>query len=104
PACMSTAGKSLGADKVIFGNVKRAGNDYQLTLKLLDVSRAVGESFTPETVTKKHADAAGLRASAAGWLAKLSGKGGGSIQVRANLPRGAGRRGGTQYGTTSGSR
>ena len=62
PACMSTAGKSLGADKVIFGNVKRAGNDYQLTLKMLDVSRAVVESFTAETVTKKHADAAGLRA------------------------------------------
>jgi hypothetical protein len=36
PACMSAAGKSLGADKLIFGNVKRAGNDYQLTLKLLD--------------------------------------------------------------------
>src|SRR4029078_9957568 len=71
PACMSTAGKSLGADKVIFGNVKRTGSDYQLTLKVLDVRRAVCERFTAETVTKKHADAAGLRASAAGWLAKL---------------------------------
>src|SRR5262245_27147970 len=50
PACMSQAGKSLGADKLIFGNVKRAGNDYQVTLKLLDVSRAVVESFTAETV------------------------------------------------------
>ena len=58
PACMSQAGKSLGADKLIFGNVKRAGNDYQVTLKLLDVSRAVVESFTAETVPKKHADAA----------------------------------------------
>src|SRR5262245_15910714 len=50
PACMSLAGKSLGADKLIFGNVKRSGSDYQLTLKLLDVSRAVVESFTAETV------------------------------------------------------
>src|SRR5262249_60356137 len=41
PACMSAAGKSLGADKLIFGNVKRSGGDYQVTLKLLDVSRAV---------------------------------------------------------------
>ena len=57
PACMSQAGKSLGADKLIFGNVKKAGNDYQVTLKLLDVSRAVVESFTAETVPKKHADA-----------------------------------------------
>ena len=103
PACMSQAGKSLGADKVIFGNVKKAGNDYQVTLKLLDVSRAVVESFTAETVPKKHADAAGLRSSAAGWLAKLSGKGGGSIQVRANFPGAAVSLDGTQVGTTGSS-
>src|SRR6185369_10440654 len=101
PACMSLAGKSLGADKVIFGNVKKAGNDYQVTLKLLDVSRAVVESFTAETVPKKHSDAAGLRSSAPGWLAKLSGKGGGSIQVRANFPGAAVSLDGTQVGTTS---
>src|SRR3954471_16439488 len=40
PACMAQAGKSMGASKVIFGNVKRAGTDYQVTLKLLDVGRA----------------------------------------------------------------
>ena len=103
PACMSAAGKSLGADKLIFGNVKRAGNDYQLTLKLLDVSRAVVESFTAETVVRKHADASGLRSMATGWLAKLSGKGGGSIQVRANFPGAAVSLDGTQVGTTGGS-
>jgi hypothetical protein len=103
PACMSTAGKSLGADKLIFGNVKRAGNDFQLTLKLLDVSRAVVESFTAETVPKKHADASGLRSLAPAWLAKLSGKGGGSIQVRANFPGAAVSLDGTQVGTTGGS-
>ena len=103
PACMSQAGKSLGADKLIFGNVKRAGNDYQVTLKLLDVSRAVVESFTAETVPRKHADASGLRSMAPGWLAKLSGKGGGSIQVRANFPGAAVSLDGTQVGTTGGS-
>ena len=86
PACMSQAGKSLGADKVIFGNVKKAGDDYQVTLKLLDVSRAVVESFTAETVPEEAADPTGLRSMAPGWLAKLTGKGGGSIQVRANFP------------------
>ena len=40
PACMSQAGKSLGATKLVFGNVKQAGNDYQVTLKMLDVNRA----------------------------------------------------------------
>jgi hypothetical protein len=103
PACMSAAGKSLGADKLIFGNVKRAGNDYQVTLKLLDVSRAVVESFTAETVARKHADASGLRSIAPAWLAKLSGKGGGSIQVRANFPGAAVSIDGTQVGTTGGS-
>src|SRR5688572_12696703 len=103
PACMSQAGKSLGASKVIFGNVKRAGNDYQVTLKLLDVSRAVVESFAAETVAKKNADANGLRSMAPAWLAKLSGKGGGSIQVRANFPGAAVSLDGTQVGTTGSS-
>jgi hypothetical protein len=103
PACMSQAGKSLGADKLIFGNVKRSGNDYQVTLKLLDVSRAVVESFTAETVPRKQADASGLRSLAPGWLAKLSGKGGGSIQVRANFPGAAVSLDGTQVGTTGNS-
>jgi hypothetical protein len=100
PACMSQAGKSLGADKLIFGNVKRSGNDYQVTLKLLDVSRAVVESFTAEVVPRKQADASGLRSMAPGWLSKLSGKGGGSIQVRANFPGAAVSLDGTQVGTT----
>ena len=29
PACMSQAGKSLGAAKLIFGNVKSAGSDFR---------------------------------------------------------------------------
>jgi len=103
PACMSLAGKSLGADKLIFGNVKRTGGDYQVTLKLLDVSRAVVESFTAETVARKHADASSLRSIAPAWLSKLSGKGGGSIQVRANFPGAAVSLDGTQVGTTGGS-
>ena len=37
------------------------------------------------------------------WLAKLSGKGGGSIQVRANFPGAAVSLDGTQVGTTGGS-
>ena len=40
---------------------------------------------------------------APGWLAKLSGKGGGSIQVRANFPGAAVSLDGTQVGTTGGS-
>src|SRR5262249_36265298 len=45
----------------------------------------------------------GLRSLAPAWLAKLSGKGGGSIQVRANFPGAAVSLDGTQVGTTGGS-
>jgi hypothetical protein len=100
PACMSAAGKSLGASKLIFGNVKQAGSDYQVTLKLLDVNRAVVESFTADTIPKKRAEPSALRALAPGWMAKLTGKGGGSIQVRANFHDAAVSLDGTHVGTT----
>src|SRR6516162_4731011 len=82
PACLSQAGKSLGASKLIFGNVKKAGGDYQVTVKLLDVNRAVVESFTTDTVAGGKANATALRQLAPIWLAKLSGKGNGTISVR----------------------
>src|SRR6266545_2548663 len=101
PACMSQAGKSLGASKLIFGNVKQApSGDYQVTLKLLDVNRAVVESFTADVVPRKRADASALRSLAPSWMAKLTGKGGGSIQVRSNFPDAAVSLDGTRVGTT----
>jgi hypothetical protein len=104
PACMSQAGKSLGASKLIFGNVKLAGGgDFQVTLKMLDVSRAVVESFTADIVPKKRADPSALRSLAPGWMAKLTGKGGGSIQVRSNFAEAAVSLDGTHVGTTGSS-
>ena len=64
PACMSQAGKSLGATKLIFGNVKQAGNDYQVTLKLLDVSRAVSKATRPRPSLKSMR----TRARSVRWL------------------------------------
>lgn len=85
PACMAQAGKSLGAAKLIFGNVRQTGNDYQINLKLMDVGRGTIDSFTSDTIPKKQADASSLRSLAPRWMAKLSGKGGGVIHVRSNL-------------------
>jgi hypothetical protein len=99
---MSQAGKSLGASKLIFGSIKKAGVDYQLTLKLLDVSRAVVESFETDTITKRRADAAALRQMAPAWLAKLSGQGNGSIQIRANFAGAEVSLDGTRVGVTGG--
>ena len=100
PACMSQAGKSLGASKLIFGSVKKAGNDFQVTLKLLDVNRAVVESFETDTIPKKRADSSSLRQMAPAWLAKLSGKGSGGITVRANFSGAAVSLDGTKVGVT----
>ena len=100
PACLSQAGKSLGASKLIFGNVKKTGSDFMVTLKLLDVSRAVVESFTTDTVPGGRANATALRQLAPIWLAKLSGKGNGTITVRANFLGAAVSLDGTRVGVT----
>jgi PEGA domain len=102
PACMSQAGKSLGASKLIFGNIKKSGSDFQVTLKLLDVNRAVVESFETDTIPKRRSDASSLRQMAPVWLAKLSGKGNGTITVRANFPGAAVSLDGTKVGVTGG--
>ncbi len=100
PACLSQAGKSLGASKLIFGNVKKTGGDFMVTLKLLDVSRAVVESFTTDTVPGGRANATALRQLAPIWLAKLSGRGNGTITVRANFAGAAVSLDGTRVGVT----
>ena len=100
PACLSQAGKSLGASKLIFGNVKKTGTDFMVTVKLLDVSRAVVESFTTDTVPGGRANATALRQLAPIWLAKLSGRGNGTITVRANFVGAAVSLDGTRVGVT----
>jgi hypothetical protein len=100
PACLSQAGKSLGASKLIFGNIKKSGGDYQITLKLLDVNRAVVETFTTDTIPKRRADSTGVHQQAPGWVAKLSGHGDGSISVRANFPGAVVSLDGTRVGVT----
>jgi hypothetical protein len=86
PACMAQAGKSMGATRVIYGNVRRSGGDHVLTLKLLDVARATVDSTTIENVTKRRAEPAALRASSAQWLAKLTGKAAnGNLLIRSNV-------------------
>src|SRR5262245_21373143 len=102
PACMSQAGKSMGASKIIFGNIKRAGLDYQVTLKLLDDGKGTVESWATESVARRRAEPSAFRSLAPGWLAKLTGKntGGGSLQIRANVDGAAVSLDGTRIGVT----
>jgi len=100
-ACMSQAGKSMGATKLIFGNVKRAGADYQVTLKLLDVNKAAVDAWATETLPRRKAEPSVFRTLAPSWLAKLTGKGAaGALQIRANVQGAAVSLDGTRVGVT----
>ena len=72
-ACMAQAGKSLDADKLIYGSVKKAGADFAVWLKLFDVRKEKLESWLTETLPASQADAAGVRAAAGRWFSKLTG-------------------------------
>jgi len=78
-ACLAQAGKSLGASQLLFGNIKRSSSELTLSLKLLDAGRGTLEGSTVETLPKRKTDPGTLRALAAQWLSKLSGKGGGAV-------------------------
>src|SRR6185437_8612730 len=40
PTCMAQAGKTLGADKLLYGTLKKSGRNVVVGLKLLDVRTA----------------------------------------------------------------
>jgi hypothetical protein len=86
-ACMAQAGKSMGATKLIFGNVRREGTDYQVALKLFDVNRAMIEGTANEAIQRRKAEPTVFRTLAPSWIGKLTGKvtGAGSLQIRANV-------------------
>jgi PEGA domain len=85
--CMAQAGKSLDAARMIYGSVKKAGEDYIVWLKMFDVRRGRIESGLTDTLPRKHADAVGIKAASGRWLAKLLGRpaDAGTIQVTSNV-------------------
>ncbi|MEP6653842.1 MAG: PEGA domain-containing protein [Myxococcales bacterium] len=85
--CMAEAGKSLGAQKLIYGGVKRTNDDYTVWLKIFDVRRARIENGLTETLSRKNADPAGLKAASARWFAKLTGRttSAGTVQITSNV-------------------
>jgi len=100
-ACMAQAGKSMGATKLIYGNVKRSGADYQIALKLLDVNKAAVEAWATEAIARRKAEPTVFRSLAPSWLSRLTGKGaGGSLQIRANVQGATVSLDGTKVGVT----
>jgi len=75
PPCMTQAAQSIGAAKVIFGNVQPMGTDaYLVTLKLLDAERGVVETWISEQITKAQTEPAALRGPVQKWFATLTGQ------------------------------
>ena len=75
PPCMTQAAQSIGASKLIFGNLQPVGTDaYLVTLKLLDSERGVVEGWSSEQITKAQASPTALRAPAQKWFAALTGQ------------------------------
>ena len=83
PPCMTQAAQSIGASKMIFGNVQPVGTDaFLITLKLLDADRGVVESWISEQITKIQTTPIALRAPVQKWFATLTGQAvPGSIKV-----------------------
>jgi hypothetical protein len=83
PPCMTQAAQSIGASKLIFGNLQPVGTDaFLVTLKLLDADRGVVDGWSSEQITKAQAAPAALRGPAQKWVATLTGQAApGSIKV-----------------------
>jgi PEGA domain-containing protein len=101
PSCMAQAGKSLGAGKLIFGSVKKSiGDNYTVTLKLLDTTRGVVDTWVAEQITKNQAGGTALRGPVQKWFATLTGQGGaGTVRVRGDVIGASVALDGTPYGT-----
>src|SRR5690242_1908687 len=65
PACLAQAGKALGADKLLYGTLKKAGHNVIVGLKVLDVKRGVVEKTFTATVQKRELAAGAVLSSAA---------------------------------------
>jgi hypothetical protein len=83
PPCMTQAAQSIGATKVVFGNVQPVGMDaFLITLKLLDGERGVVETWISEQITKAQTTPVALRGPVQKWFATLTGQAvPGSIKV-----------------------
>ena len=72
PGCMAQAGKSLGADKLLYGVIKKGPKaTFLLALKLLDVKAGAVEKFVNDSATKRELAAGQVNVVAGKWFAQL---------------------------------
>ncbi|MBI5480906.1 MAG: PEGA domain-containing protein, partial [Deltaproteobacteria bacterium] len=73
PACMSQIGSSLGAEKLLYGAVRKSRTGYSVTLKFLDVGKARLENEQTFQLVKGDAREAPLRGHAEKWFVAVTG-------------------------------
>ncbi len=72
PSCMAQAGKSLGADLLVYGSVKRGGKgELQVALKLLDVGSGSIQQFINESIPQAALEGAALKSTSTRWFNAL---------------------------------
>ena len=87
PPCMAQAAKSLGASRLLFGSLQKAGGDaFNLTIKFFDSQKEVVESWTSDQFDRSQASAASLRGPAQKWIATLTGQSlPGTLRIQGNV-------------------
>ncbi len=91
--CMAAIGTELQAEAVLYGKIEKVTKTnpptYQVSLKLLNVTRKQLVSSTVETLPLTAATGTGPSTYAKAWYAKLVGiNTGGTVVVKANVDRG----------------
>ncbi len=74
PACMSAIGNQLGAEILMYGRLEKQGKSYQVTLKVLDVSRKAVLKSSSDMIPLTDANGPTLQGWAKKIYAKLTGE------------------------------
>ena len=86
--CMALAAKSLNADWMIYGSIKRSGDNFIVWLKLFDVKTEKVSAWLTETVSRQRSSGPALKATVAKWFSKLRGRPTevGTLRVSSTVP------------------
>jgi hypothetical protein len=88
-ACMADIGTELTADRLVYGHVQKAGGNYQVTLKLLNVENKSIERTTSDLAPIADSGNAAITALGKKLYAKITGvTNQGTLIVRANVLQG----------------
>ncbi len=88
-ACMADIGKDLNAEVLMYGKLEKAGNQYKVSIKLLNVPKKQLVNSIVETIPIGQASGVSATTHARTWYSKLVGAStGGTLVVKANIDRG----------------